>query len=311
MGLNSGVIFYNLNFGLLDHFASRVRYFILSLALLSVALQKQTVGLNADHPAVSCAEIRRINVESLSGYYWLRSSNGSAVYVYCDMTLTCKGVNGGWMQVVKLDMTNSSHQCPPGTRLRTGLPKRLCGIGINGTGCSSTIYSLNGIEYSQVCGKIIGYQDQTPDAFGQGTSQTIDGHYVEGISLTHGRNPRKHIWTFAAAIHEIGSVHPTFTCPCINRNVASSATPPPCFVGDDYFCDTGSTGQVLPIFYGDDPLWDGAGCGPLNDCCALNDPPWFLKLLTFPTADDIEMRLCRSIADYEDTPVEIIEIYIQ
>ena len=88
---------------------------------------------------------------------------------YCDMTLTCKGVNGG---VVKMDMTNSSHQCPPGTRLRTDLPKCLRGIGISGTatGCSSTIYSLNGIEYSQVCGKIIGYQDQTPDTFGQGTS---------------------------------------------------------------------------------------------------------------------------------------------
>ena len=73
----------------------------------------------------------------------------------------------------------------------------------------------------------------------------------------------------------------------------------------------GSTGQALSIFYSDDPLWDGAGCGPLNDCCVLNNPPWFLKLLAFPTADDIEMRLCRSIADYEDTPVEIIEIYIQ
>ena len=60
------------------------------------------------------------------------------------------------MQVVKLDMTNCSHQCPPGTRLRTGLPKRLCGIGINGTGCSSTTFDVYGIEYSQVCGKIIG-----------------------------------------------------------------------------------------------------------------------------------------------------------
>jgi hypothetical protein len=38
---------------------------------------------------------------------------------------------------------------------------------------------------------------------------------------------------------------------------------------------------------------------------------WFLKQLPFPTTDDIEMRLCRSAADYEDTPVEIIELYIQ
>ena len=281
------------------------------IIVITVVLRKQTIGRSANHPAVSCAEIHQINVKYPSGYYWLWSSNGSAVYVYCDMTLTCKGVSGGWMQVVKLDMTNNSHQCPPGTRLRTDLPKRLCGIGINSTGCSSTIYGLNGIEYSQVCGKIIGYQDQTPDAFGQGTSQTIDGHYVEGISLTHGRNPRKHIWTFAAAVHEIGNIVPVFICPCTNRNVASSATPPPYFVGNDYFCDTGSTEQATHIFYSGDPLWDGAGCGPLNDCCAFNNPPWFLRRLPFPTADDIEMRLCRSMADFEDTPVEIIEIYVQ
>ena len=35
------------------------------------------------------------------------------------------------MQVVKLNMTNINHQCPPGTTLRTELPRRLCGIGIS------------------------------------------------------------------------------------------------------------------------------------------------------------------------------------
>ena len=172
-------------------------------------------------------------------------------------------------------------------------------------------FLTHGIEYSQVCGKIIGYQDQTPDAFGQGQLQSIDGPYVEGISLTHGRNPRKHIWTFAAALHEIGNELPAFICPYINRNVTASAMPPPWFVGDDYFCDTGSAEQVCFIFYGDDPLWDGAGCGPLNDCCDLNKPPWFLKRLPLPAADNIDMRLCRSTVDHEDTPVEIIEIYVQ
>ena len=104
-----------------------------------LALQKQTPGFSADLPALSCADIFQSNSQSLSGYYWIQSCNGS-VYIYCDMTLTCKGVSGGWMQVVKLDMTNSSHQCPPGTTLRTDLPKRLCGIGISGEGCSSTTF---------------------------------------------------------------------------------------------------------------------------------------------------------------------------
>ena len=160
-------------------------------------------------------------------------------------------------------------------------------------------------------GKIIGYQDRTPDAFGQGQSQSINGLYVEGVSLTHGRNPRKHIWTFAAALHEIGNVLPALLYPCTNRNVTASATPPPCFVGNDNFCDTGSTEQAHTIFYGDDPLWDGAGCGLLNDCCDFINPPWFLKRLPFPTADDTETRFCHSVADFEDTPGEVLEIYIQ
>ena len=275
-------------------------------------MQKQTVpGLSADHPAVSCTKILQINAQSPSGYYWLQSANGSAVYVYCDMILTCKGGGRGWMQVVKLNMTNSSHQCPPGTMLRTDLPRRLCGIGISGTGCSSTILDTYGIEFRQVCGKIIGYQDQSPDAFGEGKSQRINGHYVDGISLTHGRNPHKHIWTFAAALHEIGDTHPELICPCTNRNVSLSATEPPCFVGNDYFCDTGSEEHFQIVFYGDDPLWDGAGCGHLNDCCVLNNPPWFRKQLPCPTTDDIEMRFCRGGLVDEDTPIEIIEIYIQ
>ena len=263
---------------------------------------------------MSCAEILHYKANSPSGYYWLQSTNGSPIYAYCDMTLTCKGVSGGWMQVVNLDMTNTSHQCPPGTTLRTDLPKRLCGNGINLNysvlGCSFTIFDMYGIAYSQVCGKIIGYQDRTPDAFAGQILSIIDGAYVDGISLTHGSNPRQHIWTFAAALDEVGAMFPAYNCPCTNRNLASSATPPPDFVGNDYFCDTGSADRFQYIFYGDDPLWDGAGCGPNNDCCDFNNPPWFRKQLPSATTDNIEMRLCCSYCD-EDTPIEVIEIYVQ
>ena len=91
------------------------------------------------------------------------------------------------MQVAKLDMTNSSHQCPPGTTQRTDLPRRLCGIGISGTGCSSTMFGTHGFEYRQVCGKIIAYQDRSPDAFGEGQLQTIiiDGNYMWMVSVSH------------------------------------------------------------------------------------------------------------------------------
>ena len=276
-------------------------------------LQVLNPGLNA---AYSCADILRRWSDAPSGYYWLRSPNGSAVYVFCDMALTCKGVGGGWMQVAKLDMTNSSHQCPLGTRLRTDLPKRLCANSFTAlASCSSIIFSVHGIKYREVCGKIIAYQYASTDAFIRlNYSLSIDDNYVDGISLTHGSNPRKHIWTFAAALDEVGA-----NCPCINTNLASSATQPPNFVGNDYFCDTGSTNGWTHILYPDDPLWDGAGCGPTNTCCSLNNPPWFLKQLPSNTTDDIEMRMCSDHpSSYtgggridEDTPIEVLELYIR
>ena len=273
-------------------------------------------GKTASHPATSCTEIYDYNSTTPSGYYWLKDSSNATIQVFCDMILTCKGVGGGWMQVIKLNMTNSSHQCPTGTRLRTDLPKRLCGINFSGPGCSSATFDVHGIKYTQVCGKIIAYQDESPDAFHRSSSNiNIDGNYVDGISLTHGTTPRKHIWTFAAALDEVGTFQHR-NCPCTNVHQAASATRPPSFVGNDYFCDTGSTHRYSHIFYPDDPLWDGAGCGPANTCCTLNNPPWFRKQLTSSTTDNIEMRMCRDQNAHsnnrsdEDTPIEILEIYI-
>ena len=282
-------------------------------ATMNKLISLQQPGMTASHQATSCVEIFDYNPNTPSGYYWLKDSDGSAVRVYCNMSLTCKGVGGGWMQVAKLDMTNNSDQCPPGTRLRTDLPKRLCGINSDGRGCSSTIFDVHGIGYSQVCGKIIAYQDASTDAFTGDNS--LEGNYVDGISLTYGSNPRKHIWTFAAALDEVGTAS-VYNCPCTNIHQAASATQPPSFVGNDYFCDTGSTQRWSHIFYPDDPLWDGAGCGPANTCCSLNNPPWFLKQLPSSTTNNIEMRMCRDHPTYnnrvdEDTPIEILEIYVR
>ena len=191
-------------------------------------------------------------------------------------------------------------------------PRRLCAMNTDSPGCSSAVFSVQGVQYSRVCGKIIGYQQRSPDAFyayNHGGQTAIDSYYVDGISLTHGR-PRKHIWTFAAAIHEHNTLW-YYVCPCTNtRNFRLAAVPP--FVGHDYFCDTGSEGYYQYIFYPADPLWDGEGCGEYNTCCSWNSPPWFLKQLSSPTTDDIEMRLCAdSNQNDEDITVEKLEIYVQ
>ena len=175
------------------------------------------------------------------------------------------------------------------------------------------VLPVQGVQYSRVCGKIIGYQQGSTDAFGAHIhhgQRTIDSHYVDGISLTHGTSPRKHVWTFVAALHEYNSAH-TLVCPCTNtRNSPPPAVPD--FIGHDYFCDTGSENYFQYIFYGDDPLWDGAGCGQFNTCCSWNSPPWFLKNISPPTSDDIEMRLCSDQRRQdEDINFESLEIYVQ
>ena len=103
------------------------------------------------------------------------------------------------MRVAELDMRNSSSQCPSGLRERVHPGHRLCGMNVS-TDCSQEFFKTNVLQYDQVCGKIIAYQVGSIDAFSTPPNkQGIDQGYVDGISLTYSSNPRKHIWTFAAA----------------------------------------------------------------------------------------------------------------
>ena len=282
-------------------------------AIMSQLLLLRLPGSTPSHPATSCKEIKELSPTAPSGYYWLRGTGDSSVHMYCDMSRSCGGITGGWMRVTRLNMTNSSHTCPAGLKLLT-TPKRLCAKNIDGGGCSSATFNLHGIRYTHVCGKIIGYQQETPDAFWsyyRNRSLTIDDNYVDGISLTHGRNPRKHIWTFAAALHEVLTSFRQSLCPCTNiHNTVTIPIPP--YVGSDYFCDTASEGRYQHVFYPNDPLWDGQGCGRLSTCCSFNSPPWFMKELPSSTSDDIEMRLCAdSPRTDEDITFESVELYVQ
>ena len=145
--------------------------------------------------------------------------------------------------------------------------------------------------------------------------QTIEGYYADGVSLTHGSpGSRQHIWTFAAGYAENSpSRDPTWACPCADRATAISRVPS--FVGNDYFCQSGNPNSfATSMFYSNDPLWDGQGCGS-SSCCELSyppgvSPPWFCKQLPQTTTDDIEIRICGERVGDEDTPVELIEIYI-
>ncbi len=265
----------------------------------------ESLGELVTFPASSCADLFP---SSPSGYYWVRASNGSAVRVYCNMTLTCGGVTGGWMRVAELDMTNSSHQCPSGLRQRNDSNIRTCVRNTDQPGCSAVQYPTANVQYSRVCGKVIGYQFGLTNAFADSSNDISLGTYADGVSLTHG-SPREHIWTFVAAFNEADDL--LATCRCMN----SEALLPPSFVGTDYFCDTANEQFPFPdpfIFFPNNPLWDGAGCGSTSTCCEFNTPPWFHKKLPESTSDDIEMRLCRNEnANDEDVAIEMVEIYVQ
>ena len=86
-------------------------------------------------------------------------------------------------------------------------------------------------------------------------------------------------------------------------------------MGNDYFCESGDPALTHTFFPANDPFWDGQGCGAAS-CCELSyppevTPPWFCKQLPQPTTDDIEVRLRGGDGnENEDTPVQLIELYI-
>ncbi len=256
----------------------------------------------------SCSEL---DPSSPSGYYLVNWNRAS---VYCDMDRQSCGCGStrGWMRVADIDMTDPNQQCPTGFRLRLGTP-RLCEMTRSSGGCTSVIFPTHSMRYSRVCGRIKAYQYGSPDAFQpyqNDRSHTIDSMYVEGVSITHGQSPRKHIWTFAAAVDETRTTDHRSTCPCTKSTYPYRGAVPP-FIGNDYFCDTGSSSAWSHRLYSD-ALWDGEGCGYANTCCQFNSPPWFCKELPQPTTDNIEFRMCRqSDRSNEDTPFELVELYVQ
>ena len=143
------------------------------------------------------------------------------------------------MRVAYIDMRKLSHQCPSGLSLlsRSSNPRRVCDRTTTSSTCASNSFSVHGLRYRNVYERVIAYQKGYPIAFEYPQYNCIDQAYVYGVSVTHGQNPRKHIWTFAGAADETSS-NPTFKCPCINQQMSQSSSHIPSFIGNDYFCDT-------------------------------------------------------------------------
>ena len=222
---------------------------------------------------------------------------------------------GYWWQLVHLNMSDPLQQCPSPWREYTSI--RSCGRRESSrSSCESVTFDVGPQNYTKVCGRAIGYQYASPDAFCRMIYQrtrTADDNYVDGLSVTHGRSPRKHIWTFAAGMNEYQPNVQTnrLACPCTYPDNSRFGTSPPSYVGNNYFCETGNADNWFDLYHYPEPLWDGQGC-VTSQCCTFSSPPWFSVQLPSPTDDNIEVRICGDQRTYdEDVTIELLQVYIQ
>ena len=210
-----------------------------------------------------------------------------------------------WYRIAYLNMTDPSQQCPSAWRLYSGDQYRACGRPVSASRTSpATLYTTNR-QYSKVCGRVTAFQFASPDGFHPFNG--INNVYMDGVSVTYG-SPRNHIWTFVSSYSETATG--SNACPCDSF----SGTRPQAFVGSNYYCESGNPGQSWQgQLFSNDKLWDGEQCSHEGTCCTgTNTPPWFSVNLGSPTTDDIEVRIMGSEStDNEDTPIELLEIYVQ
>ena len=196
-------------------------------------------------------------------------------------------------------MSNPAEQCPSAWREYNSSGVRACGRPVSTSGsCPDVQYSTFN-QYSRVCGRIIGYQVASPDAF-----KSDNAHGIDGITITHGT---QHIWSNVAGVYEQGTS--MYTCPCSSTNGQES----PPSIGNNYYCESGNSMSNFrrDHLYLEDKLWDGQQCE--GTCCTgTNSPPWSSVQLPAPTTDAIEVSICcNEGTSNEDIPVELIDLYVQ
>uniref|UniRef100_A0A1X7TEC6 Uncharacterized protein n=1 Tax=Amphimedon queenslandica TaxID=400682 RepID=A0A1X7TEC6_AMPQE len=169
----------------------------------------------------------------------------------------------------------------------------------------SNVFQTNGISYSQICGKVVGYQKGRTDGANTGN---INSAYIDGVSITRG-SPRQHVWSYIAG-HQSNN-NSSNACPC-NTEATSTV---PSFIGEDYYCESGTNSEPSKSqVYTADPLWDGNNCPSYEvPCCNGTGLPWFFRDYGNATITDyIELRVCGNQGyGNEDTPVQLYEIYVK
>ena len=219
----------------------------------------------------------------------MKSSNGSAVQVYCDMGTVCDNRTGGWMRVAELNVSESK-SCPS----PWGLNSTFMGCGSFSYSCNeATVIFTHGVNYSNICGRIIGYSSGSVDGFDPDYVNSPFGFDGVGITLEQSDNL---IWSFVAG-HGTGPQR----CPC-NSTISIPITPME--IVNHYFCSETMNGEI----------WNEYNyCSSKEFCCGSNSPPpWFYTDMQQYTTDNIEVTICiNSGLQDEAVYVRIMELYVQ
>ena len=268
-------------------------------------IAQELLVLHNDSTALptSCEQVQEQQPNSPSGYYILAGPTGT-YSTYCNMGTLC-GSGGGWTRLAYLDMS-ATQNCPSGFRLYQSGGVRACGRPVTSSGsCVSVQFPSNGINYTQICGRVTGYQYGSTDAVSESVNN-VNSHYFDGVSITRG-SPRQHVWTLYAGLTSDNN-NSFNVCSC------AGGTTPQSFVGNNYFCESGNNATWSPILYTSDPLWDGQGCTGLeSSCCSAPGLPWFHRDYgSTTTTDYIELRVCGDEGTAnEDVAVSSYKIYVK
>uniref|UniRef100_A0A1X7VIJ3 Fibrinogen C-terminal domain-containing protein n=1 Tax=Amphimedon queenslandica TaxID=400682 RepID=A0A1X7VIJ3_AMPQE len=253
-------------------------------------------GVSFFHP-ILCRSIKELRPNSPTGYYYINSRK-----IYCIMDQLC-GQEGGWTRIAYLDMSDRAQNCPYGLQTQWISGLRTCGLPYNNRdGACRSVKFLTGESYTQICGRVLGYQRDTTDGIRSNTS--IDSPYLDGVSITRG-SPRQHVWSYIAGLNSSEAA----SCPCSNDN-ANANVP---IAGNNYYCESGSSDEP----HDESQLWDGACSDVESACCSskLSDIPlpWFYRGYGNATSTDyLELRICCDEGtNDENVLVQLYEIYVK
>ena len=148
-------------------------------------------------------------------------------------TVVPKCGEGVWYRVAYLNMTDPLQQCPPAWREYNTSGVRACGRPSSSRSCAAAFHNTN-CNYSRVCGRVIGFQFGTPDAFNPTCTEPST---MDGIVISHGAS-QNHIWSYIAGVTQSSTTHQRGNCPCSFR--AGTEPPQSIGIGDNYYCESGN-----------------------------------------------------------------------